>query len=66
MARVLEVAFTEPADGWIALRLASPGQAYEDSFSHIYPTLDQLCGALCDAASGVAPRHVTFLLEPQE
>ena len=66
MASILEVSFSEPENGWIALRLAAPGREYEDSFSHIYPALDQLCGALCDVATSVAPRCVTFLLEPKE
>jgi hypothetical protein len=66
VASVLDVSFSEPADGWITLRLEAPGQEYADSFSHIYPALEQLCGALCDLATGVAPRRVTFLLEPNE
>ena len=37
-----------------------------DTFSHIYPTLPNLCDALCALAEGRGPRAVVFLLEPQE
>jgi hypothetical protein len=66
MASLLEVSFSQPASGWIGLRVTAPGILYEDSFSHIYPALEQLCGALCDAAGGAQSRPVTFLLEPAE
>ena len=66
MASPLEVTFSAPKSGWIGLRVSAPGVLYEDSFSHIYPTLEQLCGALCDVAGGVQARRVTFLLEPEE
>jgi len=66
MPSLLEVAFSQPASGWIGLRVTAPGVLYEDTFSHIYPTLEQLCGALCDATAGVQSRRVAFPLEPAE
>ena len=66
MSSLLEVAFSQPASGWIGLRVTAPGFLYEDTFSHIYPVLEHLCGALCDAAAGVQSRRAIFLLEPAE
>jgi hypothetical protein len=66
VASLFEVAFTEPRAGWIGLRVTAEGVLFDDSFSHIYPSLEQLCGALCDAIAGVQARRVTFLLEPAE
>jgi len=66
MSSLLDVAFSQPASGWIGLRVTAPGVLYEDRFSRIYPVLEQLCGALCDAASGVQSRRAIFLLEPAE
>jgi Domain of unknown function (DUF4375) len=62
----LLVSFTEPTNGWMGLRLGTPRATYEARFSYVYPTLEQLCGALCDVVSGVPTRRVTFLLEPAE
>ena len=66
MASLFEVAFTEPSAGWIGLRVTAEGVLFDDSFSHIYPSLEQLCGALCDAIAGVQSRRVTLLLAPAE
>jgi hypothetical protein len=66
MSSLFEVVFTEPESGWIGLRLSGPDAVFEESFSHIYPTLEQLCGGLCDVAAGTSARRVTFLLEPAE
>lgn len=66
MSSLFEVAFTEPSAGWIGLRVTAEGALFDDSFSHIYPSLEQLCAALCDAIAGVQARRVTFLLEPAE
>lgn len=66
MASLFDITFTEPESGWIGLRLSGPDAVFEDSFSHIYPTLEQLCGGLCDVAAGASARRVTFLLEPAE
>ncbi len=66
MASLLKVHFTEPVAGWISLHLSGPTMVYENSFSHIYPTLRQLCCALCDVAGGMSSRTVTFLFEPME
>ena len=66
MSSLFQVTFTQPESGWIGLRLSGPDPVFEDSFSHIYPTLEQLCGGLCDVAAGASARRVTFLLEPAE
>jgi hypothetical protein len=66
VSSLFEVAFTEPSAGWIGLRVTAEGVLFDDSFSHIYPTLEQHCGALCDMIAGVQARRVTFLLEPAE
>jgi hypothetical protein len=66
VSSLFEVAFTEPGAGWIGLRVTAEDVLFDDSFSHIYPSLEQLCGALCDAIAGVQARRVTFLLEPAE
>ena len=66
MSSLFKVAFTEPNAGWIGLRVTGERVLFDDSFSHIYPTLEQLCGALCDVIAGVQARRVTFLLEPAE
>jgi hypothetical protein len=66
MSSLLEITFTQPESGWIGLRLSGPDATFEGSFSHIYPTLEQLCGGLCDVAAGASARRVTFLLEPAE
>jgi len=64
--RRLTVAFDEPADGWLQLELRSNGNLFVDTFSHIYPTLPDLCGALFDVLSGRPARRVVFLLQPAE
>jgi hypothetical protein len=66
MSSLFEITFTEPESGWIGLRLSGPDAVFEESFSHIYPTLEQLCGGLCDVAARASARRVTFLLEPAE
>ena len=62
----LEVSFSAPSSGWIVLRLEGNGCRFEDSFSSIYPSLEDLCGACCDAVTGIQARRVKFLLEPSE
>lgn len=62
----LEVAFNEPSNGWLGVEIRAGGQHIRESFSHIYPTLTDLCSALCDALSGIPSRRVVFLLEPAE
>lgn len=62
----LHVAFDEPSAGWLAIEVRTADQHVHDTFSHIYPTLPDLCAALCDALGGIPSRPVTFLLEPAE
>ena len=65
-ARRLIVTFDEPANGWSRLELLFNGEVFKEPFSHIYPTLGELCGALCDLLAGHEGRRVVFLLEPAE
>jgi len=44
--RKLIVAFDEPSDGWLRIELGYEGHVLAEPFSHIYPTLGELCGAL--------------------
>ena len=44
--RKLIVAFDEPSDGWLRIELRYEGHVLAEPFSHIYPTLGELCGAL--------------------
>jgi hypothetical protein len=62
----LKVAFDQPEHGWLKLELRSEQVALSDTFSHIYPTLPNLCDALCDVVERREARPVVFLLEPQE
>ncbi|AUX21225.1 uncharacterized protein SOCEGT47_017050 [Sorangium cellulosum] len=62
----LDVAFGEPSAGWLAVEIRTAEQCVHENFSHIYPTLPDLCSALCDALGGRPSRLVTFLLEPAE
>jgi hypothetical protein len=62
----LHVEFDEPSDGWLAITLRGNGREFSETFSHIYPTLRDLCGALCDVLAGHDARRVAFLLEPRE
>ena len=62
----LKVEFDQPEHGWLKLELRSEEVLLSDTFSHIYPTLPNLCDALCALASGSYSRPVVFLLEPQE
>jgi len=64
--RKLIVAFDEPSDGWLRIELGYEGHLLAEPFSHIYPTLGELCGALCDLVAGHGGRRVVFLLEPAE
>jgi hypothetical protein len=62
----LDVAFNEPSAGWLAVEIRTADQCVYENFSHIYPTLPNLCSALCDALGGRPSRRVTFLLETAE
>lgn len=62
----LQVVFGAPSNGWIQLQLTSGTLNLIEPFSHIYPSLRDLCSALCDVLNGVPARTVTFLLEPAE
>jgi hypothetical protein len=62
----LKVAFGEPSGGWLGFEVRSDAEAYSETFSHIYPTLPDLCNALCNVLSGRSPGRVVFLLEPKE
>jgi hypothetical protein len=64
--RKLTVTFDEPGHGWSRLQLHSDEAQLSEPFSHIYPTLRELCGALCDLLTGHTSRPVVFLLEPAE
>jgi hypothetical protein len=65
-SRDLEVSFEPPSSGWLTIRLSTPQATLVQSFSHIYPTLEQLCAALCEVGTGVPARSVALLLEPAE
>lgn len=62
----LTVAFDKPSHGWLGLELRSDAEAVSETFSHIYPTLPDLCDALSDVLCGRPSRRVVFLLEPAE
>lgn len=62
----LRISFDLPEHGWLGISFAHGDHAYEDSFSHIYPSLTDLCHAACDVACGYPARRVAFLLEPAE
>jgi hypothetical protein len=62
----LKVEFDQPEHGWLKVELRSAQIELSDTFSHIYPTLPNLCEALCAVAEGKGSRPVVFLLEPQE
>jgi hypothetical protein len=62
----LHVAFDEPSAGWLAIEVRAGDQRVHENFSYIYPTLPNLCAALCDVLGGGPSRRVTFLLEPDE
>jgi hypothetical protein len=61
-----KVAFGEPSGGWLGFEVRSDAEAFSETFSFIYPTLPDLCNALCDVLSGRSPGRVVFLLEPAE
>jgi hypothetical protein len=62
----LKVSFDQPDNGWLKLELRSEQIARSETFSHLYPTLPNLCEALCDVAERREVRQVVLLLEPQE
>lgn len=62
----LRVEFNDPSDGWLTITLQGNGRKFSETFSHIYPTLRDLCGALSDMWVGHDSRRVAFLLEPKE
>src|SRR5687768_1665903 len=62
----LNVSFDQPDHGWLKVELRSEQIACSETFSHFYPTLPNLCEALCDVAERREARRVVFLLEPQE
>jgi hypothetical protein len=62
----LEISFAPPSSGWITIGLSTPETTFVQSFSHIYPSLEQLCAALCEVGTGLPARSVTLLLEPTE
>ena len=64
--RKLIVAFDEPSDGWLRIELGYEGHLLAEPFSHIYPTLPDLCSALCDLVAGRVARPVVFLVEPAQ
>jgi hypothetical protein len=67
MDEKLRVAFGEPAHGWLQLECHAGQTAFCETFSHMYPSLSDVCEALCDVLTGNRPpRRVVFLLEPAE
>lgn len=62
----LSVAFDEPDAGWIRLDVGAGEQRFSDTFSHVYPSLKDLCSALCDVVNGVPSRPAVFLLGAPE
>jgi hypothetical protein len=60
------VAFSGLSAGWITITLRAGAQEINESFAHVYPTLENLCAALCDLGEGRSARAVVFLLEPEE
>lgn len=65
-SKSLDVTLEPPMTGWMTIRLRADTQEFDDSFSHIYPSLEQLCSALCEVAQGFSARAAVFLLEPSE
>jgi hypothetical protein len=65
-ARAFHVDLDDPDHGWQGIDIRAAGEVLTESFSYIYPSLDDLCGALDDALRGFASRPVVFLLEPAE
>jgi hypothetical protein len=62
----LQVAFGAPSHGWLEFEVRSDAAAFSERFSYIYPTLPDLCNAMCDLLCGRSPGRVVFLLEPSE
>ncbi len=62
----LKISLDPPVSGWIAMRLTTPQGAFAERFSYVYPSLEQLCAAVCDVAQGIVARPVVLLLEPAE
>lgn len=64
--RPVTVVFDPPSTGGITMQLTTPEDSFGDNFSHIYPTLEDLCAALWEADRQISTRTVVFLLEPAE
>jgi hypothetical protein len=64
--RAFSVKFSPPDAGWIRIEIESGRDSFADTFSHIYPSISELCGALTYASRGVKGQRARFLLEPAE
>lgn len=64
--RFLEVTFDAPHAGGFTMRIATAEAEFTENFSHIYPTLRDLCAGLWEAGKRIPARAVAFLLGPAE